>query len=125
MEETPKTSGVKVMRKSPEDLARGAGTDAMSGSADETAISYFTTLSNGREVTLREMTAADLLFIEKGLANAGDMERSLKLCSRLSVGAGKITFDELQKLKMKDLRKVTDLLAKAGGSEDEDEDPNF
>jgi hypothetical protein len=125
MEETPKTSGVKVMRKSPEDLARGAGTDAMSGSADETAISYFTTLSNGREVTLREMTAADLLFIEKGLANVGDMERSLKLCSRLSVGTGKITFDELQKLKMKDLRKVTDLLAKAGGSEDEDEDPNF
>jgi hypothetical protein len=125
MEETPKTSGVKVMRKSPEDLARGAGTDAMSGSTDETAISYFTTLSNGREVTLREMTAADLLFIEKGLANAGDMERSLKLCSRLSVGAGKITFDELQKLKMKDLRKVTDLLAKAGGSDEEDEDPNF
>jgi hypothetical protein len=123
MEETPKTSGVKVMRKSPEDLARGANT--VPDSTDETAISYFTTLSSGREVILREMTAADLLFIEKGLANAGDMERSLKLCARLSVGSGKITFDELQKLKMKDLRKVTDLLSKAGGSDEEDEDPNF
>jgi hypothetical protein len=123
MEETSKSSGVKVLRKSPEDLAQGAV--ASSFPQDETMTTYFTTLSSGREVVLREMTAADLLFIEKGLANAGDMERSLKLCSRLSVGSGKITFDELQKLKMKDLRKVTDLLAKAGGSDDEEEDPNF
>ena len=79
-------------------------------------------VSDGREVVLREMTASDLLFIEK-LSNAGDMERSLKLAARLSTNAGKITFDELQKLKMRDLRKVTDLLGKAGGSDD-DEDPN-
>ena len=51
------------------------------------------------------------------------MERSLKLAARLSVGSGRITFDELQKLKMRDLRKVTELLGKAGGT-DEDEDPN-
>ena len=51
------------------------------------------------------------------------MERALKLAARLSTSAGKITFDELQKLKMRDLRKVTDLLGKAGGS-DADEDPN-
>jgi hypothetical protein len=70
------------------------------------------------------MMASDLLFIEK-LSSAGDMERSLKLASRLSTGGGKITFEELQKLKMRDLRKVTDLLAKAGGTDDdEDEDPN-
>jgi hypothetical protein len=122
MEETPKP-GMKVMRKSPEDLSQGAMASMME--SEEMTTTYFATLSNGREVVLREMTAADLLFLEKGMANAGDMERSLKLFARLSVGSGKITFDELQKLKMKDLRKVTDLLAKAGGSDDEEEDPNF
>ncbi len=121
MEETPKSSGVRVMRKSPEELAQGANTYSPSTleGADNT---FFTTLSDGREVVLREMTASDLLYIEK-LASAGDMERSLKLASRLSVGSGRITFDELQKLKMRDLRKVTELLGKAGGT-DEDEDPN-
>lgn len=120
MEETPKT-GVRVMRKSPEELAQGANTYTPPAleSADNT---FFTTLSDGREVVLREMTASDLLYIEK-LASAGDMERSLKLAARLSTGSGRITFDELQKLKMRDLRKVTELLGKAGGT-DEDEDPN-
>jgi len=122
MEETPKP-GVKVMRKSPEELSQGAMTSMTQ--SDDMVTTYFTTLSNGKEVILREMTAADLLFLEKGMANAGDMERSLKLCVRLSTGPGKITFDELQKLKMKDLRKVTDLLAKAGGSDEDEEDPNF
>lgn len=119
MEETPK-SGVRVMRKNPEDLTQGA--NAPSSVFEGVDSTFITTLSDGREVILREMTASDLLFIEK-LSSAGDMERSLKLASRLSVGTGRITFDELQKLKMRDLRKVTELLGKAGGS-DEDDDPN-
>ena len=86
---------------------------------------YTTTLSNGRTVTLREMTAGDLLYLEKGLGNLGDMERSLKLAVRLSVGDGRITYEDLQRLKMKDLKKVTELLAKAGDvDDDEDEYPN-
>jgi hypothetical protein len=116
MEETPKP-GVRVMRKTAEDVQQPRST-----SFDEVDSTFFTTLSDGREVILREMTASDLLFIEK-LNSAGDMERSLKLAARLSTGSGKITFDELQKLKMRDLKKVTELLGKAGGS-DEDEDPN-
>lgn len=116
MEETPKP-GVRVMRKSAEDIQ-----PPRSSSIDSAESTFFTTLSDGREVVLREMTASDLLFIEK-LSSAGDMERSLKLASRLSVGSGKISFEDLQKLKMRDLRKVTELLGKAGGS-DEDEDPN-
>jgi hypothetical protein len=122
MEETPNKPGVRVMRKTPEDLATGANTNsATTGQFDS---SFYAVLSDGREIVLREMMASDLLFIEK-LSSAGDMERSLKLASRLSTGGGKITFEELQKLKMRDLRKVTDLLAKAGGTDDdEDEDPN-
>lgn len=122
-----KKTGVRVMRKSPEELAAGANSGARSSldTADET---YCATLSDGREVVLREMMASDLLYLEKSLNSAGDMERSLKLAARLSAGGGKITFDELQKLKMKDLKKVTELLAKAGGTDDDedgDEDPNF
>ena len=123
--EEGKKPGVRVMRKSPEELADGAKRTADSISiAEET---YFTELSDGREVVLREMTAADLLYMEKSLSKVGDMERSLRLVSRLSTNNGQITFDELSKLKMKDLKKVTELLAKAGGTDEEEveEDPNF
>ncbi len=83
------------------------------------------TLTSGREVVLREMTAGDLLYLEKSLGNLGDMERSLKLAVRLSTGNGRITYEDLQRLKMKDLKVVTKLLAQAGDSDDdEDEFPN-
>ena len=107
---------VKVMRQgdpAPEAIAEQYDGDEVFG----------VTLTNGRYIELREMNASDLLYLEKALGNCGDMERSLKLASRLSTAAGKITFDELGKLKMKDLKKVTDLLGKAGGTDDE-EDPN-
>jgi len=80
------------------------------------------TLSNGRTVTLREMTAGDLLYLEKSLGSVGDMERSMKLAARLSCGEGRVTFDDLQKLNMKDLRIVTSLLTDAGQTDEEDED---
>jgi len=79
-------------------------------------------LSSGRIVTLREMTAGDLLYLEKSLGSVGDMERSLKLAARLSCGEGRVTYDDLQRLTMKDLKKVTALLTDAGGTDDEDED---
>lgn len=123
--EEGKKPGVRVMRKSPEELADGAKRTADSiSTAEET---YFTELSDGREVVLREMTAADLLYMEKSLSKVGDMERSLRLVSRLSTNNSRISFEELSKLKMKDLKKVTELLAKAGGTDEEEveEDPNF
>jgi hypothetical protein len=83
---------------------------------------FSASLSNGRLVTLREMNAGDLLYLEKALGNAGDMERSLKLATRLSCGEGRVTYDDLQRLKMKDLRVVTKLLGEAGGTDDEMED---
>ena len=89
---------------------------------ESNAETYSATLSSGRVVTLREMTAGDLLYLEKSLASAGDMERSMKLATRLSCGEGRVSYDDLQKLNMKDLRRVTDLLAKAGETDDEEED---
>jgi len=83
---------------------------------------FTTTLSNGRQVVLREMMAGDLLYLEKSLGNLGDTERSLKLIVRLSTSEGRVTYEDLQKLKMKDLKKVTDLLTQASGVDEEDED---
>ena len=89
------------------------------GIVDET---FSCQLSNGRIVTLREMNAGDLLYLEKTLANAGDMERSMKLAARLSTKEGRVTFEDLQRLRMKDLRLVTKLLGEAGQTDDDDED---
>ena len=86
---------------------------------------FSATLSNGRFIQLREMTAGDLLFLEKSLANAGDMERSLKLSARLSCGEGRMTYEDMGRLKMKDLKIVTKLLGEAGGTEEEEEDEDF
>ena len=79
-------------------------------------------LSSGRIVTMREMNAGDLLYLEKSLGKSGDMERSLKLAVRLSCGEGRVTYDDLQRLKMKDLRIVTKLLGDAGQTDDEMDD---
>ena len=83
-------------------------------------------LTNGRVVTLRELTAGDLLYLEKSVGNAGETERALKLAVRLSVGEGRITYEDVQKMKMRDMKIITDLLSKAGdvGDDDEDEFPN-
>jgi hypothetical protein len=83
---------------------------------------FTTTLSNGRQVVLREMMAGDLLYLEKSLGNLGDTERSLKLIVRLSTSEGRVTYEDLQKLKMRDLKKVTDLLTQASGVDEDDED---
>ena len=86
---------------------------------------FSATLSNGRFIQLREMTAGDLLFLEKSLSNSGDMERSLKLSARLSCGEGRMSYEDMGRLKMKDLKVVTKLLGEAGGTEEEDEDEDF
>ena len=115
-------------KSSPRVLRRDTGTQVSSETRvvrdEEVGSDMFTaTLSNGRLVQMREMTAGDLLYLEKSLANAGDMERSLKLATRLTCGEGRMTYDDLQRLKMKDLKVVTALLSDAGGtSEEEDED---
>jgi hypothetical protein len=106
------------------------GTDAVGEAASIRQIEsdselFEDTLASGRRIILREMTAGDLLYLEKTLGNLGDMERSLKLAARLSTSEGRITYEDLQKLKMKDLKKVTALLTLAGGvDDDEDEFPN-
>jgi hypothetical protein len=84
---------------------------------------FSTTLSDGREITIREMTGRDLLFMEKELAKLGDVERGMKLIEKLIVGDDKITYEEILDLGVKDFKRLSDLVAKASGTEDES-DPN-
>ena len=103
------------------------GTDAVGETkvlrdAEVDSETFSTTLSNGRQIVLREMMAGDLLYLEKSLGNLGDTERSLKLIVRLSTSEGRVTYEDLQKLKMRDLKKVTNLLTEASGVDEDDED---
>ena len=81
---------------------------------------FSTTISDGREITIREMTGRDLIYMEKDLTKAGDVERGMRLIERLIVGEDKITYDEILDLGVKDFRKLSDLVAQANGADDED-----
>lgn len=81
---------------------------------------FTTTLSDGREITIREMTGRDLVFMEKDLAKAGDVERGMKIIERLIVGDDKVTYDEILDMGVRDFRKLSDLVAQANGGDEED-----
>jgi hypothetical protein len=79
---------------------------------------FSTTLSDGREITIREMTGRDLVFLEKD-TKSGDVEKGIKVIERLIVGDEKITYDEILDLGVKDFRKLSELVAKANGADEE------
>jgi hypothetical protein len=81
---------------------------------------FTTTLSDGREITIREMTGRDLIYMEKDLTKAGDVEKGMRIIERLIVGDDKITYDEILDLGVKDFRRLSDLVAKANGTDEED-----
>ena len=81
---------------------------------------FSTTLTDGREITIREMTGRDLIYMEKDLTKAGDVEKGMRIIERLIVGDDKITYDEILDLGVKDFRRLSDLVAKANGTDEED-----
>lgn len=81
---------------------------------------FSTVISDGREITIREMTGRDLIYMEKDLTKAGDVEKGMRIIERLIVGDDKITYDEILDLGVKDFRKLSDLVAQANGGDDED-----
>ena len=112
-------------KPTPRVIRRGQQPDGESAVVREDAadsLVFSDTLSNGRLVTFREITAGDLLYLEKALGNLGEMERSLKLAARVSTGEGRVTFEDLMRLKMKDLKVITNLLSQAGDAEEDEED---
>ena len=81
---------------------------------------YSTTISDGRTITIREMTGRDLVYMEKDLSKAGDVEKGMKIIERLIVGDDKITYEEILDLGVRDFKKLSNLVAEASGSEDDD-----
>ena len=82
---------------------------------------YTATLSDGREIEIREMTGRDLLYMEKELGSAGDVERGMRIIERLIVGEDTITYEEILDLGVRDFRSLSSVVAEASGTE---EDPN-
>ena len=81
---------------------------------------FSTILTDGREITIREMTGRDLIFMEKDLNKAGDVEKGMKIIERLIVGDDKVTYDEILDMGVRDFRKLSDLVAQANGTDEED-----
>lgn len=83
-------------------------------------LTFSTTLSDGREIMIREMTGRDLLYMEKDLVKAGDVEKGMRIIERLIVGINKITYDEVLDLGVRDFKKLSELVAQASGSDEAD-----
>ena len=81
---------------------------------------FSTTLKDGREIIIRDMTGRDLVYMEKDLVKAGDVEKGMKIIERLIVGDDKITYEEILDLGVRDFKKLSELVAKANGGDDED-----
>lgn len=119
-------SGVKVLRRG-EDSPQPENPSPV-----EDLEAFCATLSTGQEICIRPMKASDIMWMEtldRGKEPVGDVQKSLKLVARLSTKTQHpVTFPFLTDLSMPDLKIVTDLLAKASGTKDEevdDFDPNF
>lgn len=83
---------------------------------------FSTKLRDGREIVIREMKGSDLLYMEEELSKFGETKKSFYLIERLNVGAEKITFEEIADLTMKDIKAISELISKANGTDEDDED---
>lgn len=84
---------------------------------------FSATLSDGQEITIREMTGRDLIYMEEELGKFGETRQSFYLVERLNVGPEKVTFDEVADRGARDLKVIAELVKKANGSDVNDKDP--
>jgi hypothetical protein len=82
---------------------------------------YSETLSDGRVITIREMTGRDLLYMEDELSDFKETKKSFYLIERLNVGGNKISFDDIADLTLRDIKVLTELVGKVSGMADEEE----
>lgn len=106
------------MRTLTTDVAEPAATNSSSFSGLQT---FSETLSDGREITVREMTGRDLLYLEEELSGKGESRTVYHLLERLNVGAVTLTFDEIADLPVKDIKKLSALVGKANGTDEAEE----
>ena len=82
---------------------------------------FRTTLSDGREIAVREMKGADLIYLEENLSKYGETAKSFHLIERLNVGSVQITFEDISELGIRDIKKISELVAKANGDDFDEE----
>lgn len=75
-----------------------------------------------RRIYFRKMTTKDLIQMERKNSNLGDAETTARMIERLSVNPGKITITEVEKLEIKDFRKLGDYVAEMNGMLDDEDD---
>lgn len=80
------------------------------------------TLRDGRVVTIREMTGKDLVYIEEELSDMGETKRSFHVIELLNVGENRLSYEDVESLGVKDIKKISDLIAKANGDAPEEEE---
>lgn len=94
-----------------------SNSDPATTTKGENTRTFTTTLRDGREVTIREMTGRDLVYMEKELGKFTEFEKAMKIVERLVVSEPKITFDEILDLGVSDYRKLNSLVDEANGDE--------
>lgn len=83
-------------------------------------LTFTTTLTDGREIVIREMTGRDLIYMENELSKFKETERSFYLIERLNVGSNKVLFDDIADMGIRDIKNILDLVTKANGEAEED-----
>lgn len=85
---------------------------------------FSATLRDGRVVTIREMTGKDLIYIEDELEDMKETKRSFHIIERLNVGDHRLSYEDVESLGVKDIKKISDLIGKANGDDEaEGKDP--
>lgn len=83
---------------------------------------FSATLRDGRIITIREMTGRDLVYVEEELSKMKETRKSFHIIEMLNVGTDKVSYDEIEALGVRDIRLISELVAKANGDFSDDED---
>lgn len=80
---------------------------------------YSAQLRDGRTITVREMTGKDLVYMEEDLAGMSDIRKNFMLMAHLNVGNTKLSYEDVENLSVSDIKTITELVAKANGTEED------
>lgn len=84
---------------------------------------FTATLSNGRVVKVREMLGSHFLYMETALKKHASMKKMYFMVTRLSEGTGaEISLEEIEALRAKDIKKISELFSRAAGEDPDDEE---
>ncbi len=107
----------------PEDQVQKTSAAMAGEKAQSQQQTFSTTLSSGRVVTVREMKGHDLVYVETDLSKYKETQQSFYLMERIGMEPHTISYEEIIELGVKDIKKISELVAKANGSDDEEQDP--